>query len=145
MNHAIPATWQYFWRFMWMPFDVHAHLCVRFNSFEYSRRFPIPNNDSSIRIARYHIAHVGRKVHATSVARHQMTAKHFFILPSKVGIGLHDFYLIVHGLERQVASIVRQSHGWHRVHWWICQIFEVNRNIPFKCFKLNQLNTHKIK
>ncbi len=100
MNNAIPTTGQNLGGLMRMPFDVHAHLTVRFDAFEYARRLPVPDDNATVGVARDHIGHVGREVEAASVTSDQVTTEYFLVLPAKVCTWLHYLDLIVHGLER---------------------------------------------
>ena len=131
MYNAVPTSCQDLRRLMRMPLHVHTHLTVSLYLIIQLCSLPVPNGQSTVRISGYDITHVRRKVHATRITGDHVATKHFFTLPPEVGVRLHDFDLVVHWLEGQVATVPGKGHWRHGVLLGICQVLEVNGNIPF--------------
>ena len=106
MDNTIPTTAENLGGLMRMPLDVHANLSMGLDALENARRLPVPDDDTAVGIARYHVAHVGREVEAARVACDEMAAEDLLVLPAEVCVWFHDLDLIVHGLEGQVAAVV---------------------------------------
>ena len=113
-----------------MPLDVHAHLAMSFDALEQVCALPVPDDEATLCIARYDVAHVRREVDAACVAGHLVALEDLLALPAKVGVRLHDLDLIVHGLEGQVLAVARQRHRRHRVHRRVGNVLEIDRNVP---------------
>src|SRR5690242_8445812 len=75
LNEVVPAAGEDARGLVRMPLDIHADLTVRLDLVIQARRLPVPDAEAAVRVARYHVAHVGREVDAARVTGHHVPAE----------------------------------------------------------------------